>query len=379
MKKNLLKVSILTASLLTLSLFGGCGSKAPEAQIPEVPSREVLWSYNTNAQINSSPVIYDNFIIFGNALQKIIALDKTTQKEAWSLSVDGVVTNNLLLDEDTLILSTYSSCYAINPKTGEEIWKYKGDGDKTEALLNGYDYHSPSPIVHKDTVIFPTVSGKIYFLDKATGNLKLEYKEEGTGDLRATPTILNDNMYVADIKGNVYGVDLTTQKSLWKVVNGSDVAYAITSSDDMVFITGRNTKVAALDAKTGSQKWIHSDKLGSWFTGEMTVVDGVLYVPGSDNEIVLALDSKTGNPVNNYITNGNVFSKPLVVNGMIYTTSGKVYEKDKGSFTAAKLDSKAEPLWRVELNTHSFSSPVISDGVIYFGGTDGKIFAVKAD
>ncbi|MGL4773097.1 MAG: PQQ-binding-like beta-propeller repeat protein [Clostridium sp.] len=378
MKKRFLKLTTLLIPVIALSVLQGCGKETkPSGEETNIPPKEISWTFNTNAQINSSPVAFENTVIFGNASMKLYSVDVTTQKEVWTKSLDGVVSNTLLVDGTTLIFSTYTTCYAINAKTGDELWKYSGDGKVTDNLLNGYDYHSPSPVLYKDKVIFPTVSGNIYCLDKVTGKLDWQYKESGTADMRVTPAILNDKLYLADVKGAVYAMDLNTQKTLWNVKNGSDVAHSIVAYKDIVFVGGRNTKVVAYEAQTGKSKWEHTDKVGSWFTGEMQVVNDILYVPGSDNHAILALSYDSGNIVTNYIATSNVFSKQLIVNDKIYITYGNVYSNDEGGIISYKLGDSSNALWKAETKIPSYSSPCIINDTLYFGGTDGKLYAVK--
>src|SRR5271165_5719108 len=64
-------------------------------------------------------------------------------------------------------------------------------------------------------------------------------------------------------------------------------------------------------------------------------------------------------------TSGKVYSSPAVANGMVYfgSTDGNLYAADVGSGTEK---------WKFDAKSRITSSPAIAGGLVYFGAFDGS-------
>ncbi|MGL5152276.1 MAG: PQQ-binding-like beta-propeller repeat protein [Clostridium sp.] len=375
MKRKLLLCSLLLLPMIIGTTLQGCGSseKAPEAK---TETKEVAWSYDSGAKINGSPVIYKDLVVFGNDKGTITAVDKKTQNKKWSVET-GVMSNNRpIVDGNKLIFSSSAVCYAIDGDTGKKIWEFTGES-KTTQSVKGYDYLSPSPSIYNDLVIVPSTGGTIFAVDKETGEKKWEVKPDSITDIRATPVIDGDIMVVGDVLGNGAVVDLKTQKTLWGKKVASDIIHGVSAHKGLVYFAGRDAMVHGVDAKTGSEKWYYKDGAGSWFTGDILVKDDKLFVPGSDNHRIATINAETGKPVSSYYGKANIFAKPSIAGDKIYFTDGNVYDEKIGGVYACDLEKADEPLWTVQIGVLAFTTPAVSDGYVYFGATDGKLYAIK--
>ena len=112
------------------------------------------------------------------------------------------------------------------------------------------------------------------------------------------------------------------------------------------------------------------------------VVGGIVYV-GSSDHAVYALDAATGALRWRYVTGGGVESSPAVANGFVFVVSrdgnldaeGRIeYSK---IYSGSTLDAMIVGLDRLYTLGSVLSSPVVVDGVAYFGSTDGNVYAVE--
>lgn len=364
------KGRILVLSLLMGLSLVGCSK---EVKV-ETSTKEVLWSYKTNGAILSSPAIYKNDIIFGNNDKSIYSIDLNTKEEKWKLEIDSAINSALAIDGDNVLFSSQSTCYLVDAKTGKLVWKYES---KDTGLIDSYDLKSSSPILYKDLVLFQTKNGTLYGLNKVDGRVTWEYKAEGSGEVRTTPSIQNNILCFGDVVGNVYAMDLDTQKTLWSKSIGTQYVHAALAYNDYAYFSGRDCKVVAFDLKSGDEKWSYKDPVGSWLTADMEVRENILYVPGSDNLVVTALKFDSGEKVKTYGAKGNIFGKPFIDGNMMYVTSGNVYTKNLGGITAYDLSAGNEKVWETPLETRVLAAPVAKDGVVYFGAGDGKLYAIK--
>jgi len=184
--------------------------------------------------------------------------------------------------------------------------------------------------------------------------------------------------------------------------------------DGVVYFASRHGgNVYALDAKTGKEIW-HFDNQGSWISTSPVVYDGLVYVGSSDPGIFRALNAKTGELKYKLDAKMFIFSSPAVASGMAYfgAFNGKLYAVDLKSHQFAwefqTAAGKKDPLGitlpdgrpdepaifrelahgrmfdamypsaeRIFSLASIVSSPAIDGGVIYFGSTDGNVYAIE--
>jgi len=185
-----------------------------------------------------------------------------------------------------------------------------------------------------------------------------------------------------------------------------------TVSNGMVYFGARDGYLYALDACSGNVMWKY-DASGSWIVSTAVVKDGVLYVGTSDTYLLLALDAKTGKEKFRFKTNGYVFGKPAIIGNTVYfgDFTGKMYSLDItsagkiwNSFSTEKRSQNAGIILKNDTLDFAFaakggdlsfydvnkkvmddfytlgpivSSPLVQDGVLFFGSADGYLYALK--
>ena len=100
------------------------------------------------------------------------------------------------------------------------------------------------------------------------------------------------------------------------------------------------------------------------------VANGVVYVGSNDNN-VYALNASTGAELWQFTTGDSVTSSPAVANGMVYVGSldNNVYALNAS--TGAKL-------WQFTTGSSVWSSPAVANGVVYVGSDDFNVYALNA-
>ncbi|HUI81688.1 MAG TPA: PQQ-binding-like beta-propeller repeat protein [Bryobacteraceae bacterium] len=121
---------------------------------------------------------------------------------------------------------------------------------------------------------------------------------------------------------------------------------------------------------------------------------GVVFF-GSDDGNVYAVDAATGVQRWKYVTDGPVSSTPAVNGGLVYFLSydGRFYAVDESSGklrwkfrTAGERRFEARGLHGMQPASQTFldpydiylSSPVVAAGTVYFGSSDGNVYALDA-
>jgi outer membrane protein assembly factor BamB len=110
--------------------------------------------------------------------------------------------------------------------------------------------------------------------------------------------------------------------------------------------------------------------LGDYMEYPPSYCEGVLYV-NTFNGMTLAIDASTGKVI--WRRQGNTHASTPAIDGPRVIVSSH-----DGTVSALERRS-GDQLWRVTTAGKVESSPVVVDGLAYFGSTDGRLFAVQSD
>ncbi len=234
-------------------------------------------------------------------------------------------------------------------------------------MADPWDFYLSSPVVYEGAVYFGSGDGHLYALDALTGALKWKFR---TGSVvHASPAIANGTVFVGSWDGYLYALEAVSGKSRWRFQAGTDPQFGNQQgfqsspafADGIVYTGCRDSKVYAIDAKTGGQKWAFSNN-GSWVITSPAVYEGSVYFGTSDTGLFLALDAKTGAKAFSMDAKFPVFASPAIANGAAYvgTFEGKLYAFDLKTH---------EPLWVFQTDASKQNAPAFtkSDGRIDFG------------
>ena len=430
MRKILLAV-ILPASLLAadVTMFRGDVTHSgnfPGTSTPDLS--KVKWKVKTGGKVISSPAIVAGTAYVGSSDSQLYAIDISDGTVRWKFPTEGPVNSSPLVAGGLVYFNSVDgNFYAVDTATGKAAWKFQTEGErrfsapgihgitpKKEVMPDPFDVYLSSPAMLNGTIYFGSGDHNVYALDGETGTLKWKFT---TGNVvHASPAVADGVLYIGSWDRNFYALDAASGKLLWKFETGDDtdtynqvgIASSAAVADGRVYFGCRDSHFYALDAKTGKPKWAFDNKPG-WVIASPAVHDGAVYFPTSVGKSFKALDAATGKVIFSYTNRDISFSSPAIVNGVAYygTTDGWLHAIDiktgkmlhEFETEGSKLNSpqymdkdgkrderKLYPDFTLDgimvaLNrTHSMgsvlSSPVIVDGVVYFGSTDGYLYAL---
>ena len=165
----------------------------------------------------------------------------------------------------------------------------------------------------------------------------------------------------------------------WKFQTGKEVTSAPTVVDGVVYCGSTNGSFFALDAETGQLRWKFSAPYP--ISGKATVSANLVCI-GSGN-VLYGLDKQSGQEKWHYAAKSYrpIFSldltdyhrsSPVIADGIVY------YGDDWGNLNGVDLATGARVFQFTTASGRPIrSTPVVSDNVVYFGDWEGEAYAVS--
>jgi outer membrane protein assembly factor BamB len=398
------------------------------AQAPRQFHR-IKWKFATGDRIVSSPVWHENVLYFGGDDRNIYAVDATNGRQIWKRGTGGPVPCTPAVANGIVYAGSYDGkFYALDAKTGGIKWKFKTGGErrfeakglhglqpKNQTIADPFDVFLSSPVVAQGRVYFGSGDGNLYALDANSGELRWKFQ---TGDVvHSSPAFADGVLYFGSWDSLFYAVDAATGKEKWRFQARKDdlihnqVGFQSSPAvvDGVVYTGCRDAHLYALDAATGKEKWNFNTEL-SWVISSPAVHEGKVFFATSDSTLYHVLEAATGKSVLRQQSKAFMFSSPSVagdvvligvLNGileardlksgdLLWEFQTEASKQNKGWVLSAERKFNNPLLyyssWReVPLIAHDrqvsvgsiFSSPLVVNGVVYFGSTDGYLYALE--
>ena len=379
----------ILASLLLLVVAAGQSF----AQLRPEPG-DLLWRQEIGGQI-WAPLLYDDGVLyFGTDDSTFYAFDIESREVKWRFHTGGIIRSGaVVVDEHVIFASDDGYLYSLDLHTGKEFWRFDLGSAGFERVLPaidppyGYDYRHSSPLNRAGVIYVGSPSGVLYAIYDDTG---LEFWRFATdGPIRSTPISIGRSIVFGSRDGHVYSVDALKGTLDWRFDTGGLVQGSPASGGGRVFAGSRSATLFALDERTGEEQWLHVNEDGSWVESSPVFDDGILYVGSSDALALYAFDSESGETIWEFRTGGWSWSDPVLADDVVYigglSVSSYYFEGVdlRPGFFAVDQETGAG-LWEFTpelidgfVNGGVFSTPAIADGVIYVGGIDGRLYALK--
>lgn len=294
------------------------------------------WKVELDGNIFSSPAIAGDVAYLGSS-QRFYALNAETGELIWSIPVDGAAHSSPAVYDGVVYFGDFSGkFYALNTQDGSEKWSFFAEGERKfgakgihgmeprdQYIEDDWDFFNSSPTIHNDKIYFGSGNGNVYALDLESGKQVWTYQ---TGEVSHTsPAVAYGNVYNGSWDSYMYCLDAETGTEKWKFQTGTDTVYfnqvGIQSSplvtDSTVYFGCRDSYVYALDAFDGDLKWKKYNNM-SWVIVSPVVDEQNLYYTTSDTQKFIALDKYTGDSLYSLNTKGFGFSSPIMMQGMVY-------------------------------------------------------------
>jgi outer membrane protein assembly factor BamB/predicted phosphodiesterase len=214
------------------------------------PGVKPLWTYDTGYTIASTPAIWRDLAIVGDASGTVYGLGLGSGNVQWKFKTHSAVYSTPDVSGDVVVFaSTDGDVYALKAATGDEIWRFP----TSRPIV-------ASPRIAGDTVYIGSSEGVFRALDLTTGKLKWQF-DDLSGFVETKPLVYDGKVIFGAWDQYLYALDARTGKLAWRWRGDkpgtllSPAACWPIAADGKVFIVAPDREMTALDARTGEQVW----------------------------------------------------------------------------------------------------------------------------
>ena len=259
-------------------------------------SGALRWETPINSPIVASPIVVQGTVYIGAADKQLYALDAATGQQRWAFATqDWIVSAVAVAGDRVIVASQDSRLHVVGAETGRRRLLYE----------TGMGRHiGVGPAIAGERAYFGTVGSRVWAIDWQTTTYPWE------------PALLfwQTNLYLWGMRSTP-----PIQKgSVWSRHVGGDVRHTPAIAHNLVYVTAAPGKVVALDAATGAERW-RAD-LRMVITAAPTVA-GTAVLIGTQDGVVFGLDAHTGAVLWDFKTAGNITGSPIVAGDTLYVAS----------------------------------------------------------
>ena len=247
----------------------------------------------------------------------------------------------------------------------EEVWSLQEKSDMGSGIY-----------LHNDRLVYTNTSGEVKAVKGNDGSALWTFKTNGK--IYSTPTVYQNQVWVASSDSYLYGLDVANGKERFKLKNEKAVVSSPVCSGNKVILAGGDGHCRAWDVTSGALLW-DFDSVMNFVVTRPLVKEGVLFF-GSWGNRFYALDIETGKSRwiwYNGQTN-RMFSPAQVEPVAAY---GRIYLASPDRYMTVLDETSGEVIWRYNDpdNRVRESIGISEDGnTVYAKTMDGKLLAIDA-
>jgi eukaryotic-like serine/threonine-protein kinase len=319
------------------------------------------------------------------------AIDVKTGQELWKFSGQGggflnsnpslFVTTPVITEDGLLIVPDSGNkhvLYAVNTKDINQEQKVANIAWKfTEA--NGH-WVAP-PLIVGNLLIAPNSDGKVYILDlqdgqsdkKAIKAIKLSDSDRQTDRLWAQPVTDGTRLFITSLDHRIFAIDLGTYDILWEEkLDGAIPSAPVLGADGMLYVGSLAKKLEKFNPATGEHESVKDTNNWVWGT---PVADGDNLYFSDVAGYFYSYNTKTGEwnwgPVK---LDDAITASPLVRDNdvLVATESGSIYSVSKADGTSS--------IWRaVDKKGKAYTTPVQAGDYVLVAYTESDYYLIALD
>lgn len=318
----------------------------------------LIFKYQTTGQIHNDPLIVENCVYWGSIDGNLYAFDIPRRQVKWKYPTRGKIYSSPAAEGGIVCFgSADRSLYALEMGDGKLKWKFSTGGPVVA-----------SPTIRNGVVYCGSDDGCLYALQLQDGSLVWKFSTPSLERIQGGAGVFEDQACFGSFDGHLYALDLQG-KMQWdfKTEGQGAVLSTPVKIGNQICFGSMDGSFYSVDSRSGKLLWHF--KTGNKINHTCGVQGNTVYV-GNLAGCLHALDVNTGALQWKYQANGGIcYSSPSISDGMIYfgTHDSCLYA----------LDLTGNLRWKFKAEKQIHSTPAFYDGNIYFGCDDGNLYAIR--
>lgn len=247
--------------------------------------------------------------------------------------------------------------------------------DLSPPLKLAWEYQVPdgafeaTPVIADGVVYVGDLDGGLYALDLHTGQER--WKKTCEAGFTAAAAVQGRQLVIGDIDGRVLSFDVATGDAQWSFATEVEISAGANFYRDQVLIGSQDGALYCLSAATGQLAWKYS--IENQIRCGATVVEDRVFVAGCDGQLHI-IDVTSGQLVGKVDIQAPTGVTPAAAGSHVF------FGTEGGTFFCVDW-KRAETVWTFEDGQRRLpirSSPAVADGRVVFGGRSKKCYALNA-
>jgi len=338
------------------------------ARYPKVKPR---WKFNTGFTIASTPAIWKDLAIVGDASGTVYALGLADGHTKWKFTTKGPVYSTPDVGGDRVVFAgTDGAIYCLQAASGKELWR----AETGRALV-------ACPLIVGQKVFIGSSEGVFRALNLKDG--KTAWSFDGVNGFVETRALFYENKVIFGAwDEHLYALDAETGALAWKWRGDrpgtlfSPAACWPVAAHGKVFIAAPDRKVTALDVKTGNEIWRSADFVGRESIG--LSADGRRFYVRSMNDMIYALSTPANHPEKVWELNAGFGYD--INSAMLAEKAGVLFYGTKNDLLLAMDAASGQLKWQHKLGTGVMNTVVpLSAKEVLTTDFHGQVAVVAAE
>lgn len=233
-----------------------------------------FWNSETARVSGGVSAGYDKVFV-GTENGDVVALNPETGELVWRVKVKGEVIASPAAGEGYVLVNTSAGyLFALHPDTGEQRWMH--EQESAVLSLRG----TSEPVIANGGVVFGSGAGKVSVLIADKGVLAWDAAiavPKGATDLSrmvdvdATPIVIDGTVYAIAFNGELVALELRTGRVMWKREYASFRDMVI--EGNTIYLVDSVGKIFAIDRRNGLEQWAQLGLHKHFLTGPAVYKD----------------------------------------------------------------------------------------------------------
>lgn len=353
---------VLDVEGISWPIFRGDSSLSGIAE-DNVPDKlSLLWSFNTESYIISSPVIGSGRVYIGSTDGKVYALNLLDGREVWAFDTeDDIEASPLLLDDAVYIGNLSGEFFCLDALSGQERWRYK-----CGSSIYGSANWVKSPNSEKAWILVGSYDNRMYCFDAHAGELKWVYETDNF--INGAPSTDGTHVIFGGCDEILHIVSVSDGTKTGEVWAGSYIPGSAALIDNIAYLGHYDNKLVAIDLIEKKIVWEYQDKEhpGPFFSSPAVTKDRV--VIGSRDGYMHCVGRERGEKIWDFQTFDEIDGSPVIAGDKV------IFGSIDGRLYIVNLED-GKKIWSYEIGAAIIGCPAVAGGLIVIGSEDGRVYA----